>query len=82
MQAPGNSRPKDSRVDIKLSRDVYEELETVKGAVESAAKRKFSMAEVVSLLCDWAGPNIARLEESKSAISELTTKRPKPRGVQ
>lgn len=80
MKQTESSRLRDQRVDIKISPQVNKELNQVKAILEEARGEKLSASEVISIMCDWAEPNVKDLRDLRAKTAELTTKkyRPKP----
>jgi len=68
-----DSRSRDARLDIKVNREVYDQLSAVKTILEATRGKSFSMSETISLLLDWAGEKITELDGLKNRMNELTT---------
>jgi len=69
------SRPKDQRVDVKVSPEVYEELSAVKALLEQTSNRIYSTSDVISMMYDWSLPKLSELHEAHAKTVELTTKK-------
>jgi len=69
------SRIKDQRVDIKLSPESYTRLTGVKDLLEQIEKKKFSMQDVILLLCDWSVPKMNEMRKLRAKLDKLVAKK-------
>ena len=63
------------RWDIKIDGRVYEQLKVIKGVVEKARSKNYSMSEVVGLLCDWSAEEVNRIRNLSRQLDAATTRK-------
>ena len=63
------------RWDVKIDGKVYEQLTFIKGTLEKARSKNYSMSEVVGLLCDWSMDHVNNIKDLSQQLDAATTRK-------